>query len=260
LTIPARTERRQRGHDEMIADKKDILSKIRPNDIVVDIGGWFKPLKRANKIIDILPYDTRVTQNAIGDPDEMECYSKSDWIVRDLCDRAPFPFRDKEVDFVFCAQTLEDIRDPIWVCSEIVRIGKRGYIEIPSRALETTRGIEKWQYTGFYHHRWLIERDRSGTLVFTAKTPALLKYPRYHLNLYVSESAVGFFWEGSFNYKENILIDKKDVFRDLEDFVRTEKLKMNGGERFLNGLISFVPDLLLTLIFSPNARRRRLGV
>jgi Methyltransferase domain len=244
----------------MIADKGEILSKIGPQDIVVDIGGWFKPLKRANKIIDILPYETRVTENAIGDADEEERYTRSDWIVRDLCDRAPFPFRDKEVDFVFCSQTLEDIRDPIWVCSEIVRIGKRGYIEIPSRALETTRGIEKWQYTGFYHHRWLIERDGNGTLVFTAKTPALLKYPRYHLNLSVSPSAVGFFWEGSFNFKENIIIDKKDVFKDLEDFVRSEKQKMHGGERFLNGLLSFVPDLLLTVLFSPNARRRRLGV
>lgn len=241
----------------MQIDKQGALAKIKPNDFVVDIGGWFKPLKRANKIIDILPYETRQIQNSIGDPDEKERFSKSDWIVRDLCDRTPFPFKDKEADFVFCSHTLEDIRDPVWVCSEIVRIGKRGYIEVPSRALETTKGIEKWQYTGFYHHRWLVERDTDGTLVFTHKTPALLKYPNYHLNLYVSSSVVSFFWEDSFNYKESIIIEKQDVFNDLARFVKSEKQKMNPGERFLNGLLYCMPALLLNVIFSPNARRRK---
>lgn len=238
-------------------DKQSALAKINPNDFVVDIGGWFKPLKRANKIIDILPYETRQVQNAIGDPDEKDRFSKSDWIVRDLCDRTPFPFKDKEADFVFCSHTLEDIRDPIWVCSEIVRIGKRGYIEVPSRALETTKGIEKWQYAGFYHHRWLIERDCSGTLVFTHKTPALLKYPRYHLNLYVSSSVVGFYWEGSFDFRENIIIEKKEVFDDLAAFVRSEKQKMSAGTSFFNELLYFVPAIFLNVVFSPNARRRR---
>ncbi len=240
----------------MQIDSKEILSKINPHDLVVDIGGWVQPLKRANKIIDILPYETRSINNAIGDADEKECFSKTDWIVRDLCDRTPFPFKDKEVDFVFCSHTLEDIRDPIWVCSEIVRIGKRGYIEIPSRALETTRGIEKWQYTGYYHHRWLIERDNNGTLVFTHKTPALLKYPKYYLNLYVSSPVVSFFWEDNFNFKENITIEKQDTFNDLEKFVKSEKQKMNFGEIFFNELLYFIPACLLTVILN-NTRKRR---
>ena len=244
----------------MHANRKDVLSKIDPKHFVVDIGGWFKPLKRANRVIDILPYETRVIHNSIGDAAEKERFSKDDWIVRDLCDRTPFPFKDKEVDFVFCSHTLEDIRDPIWVCSEIVRIGKSGYIEIPSRALESTKGIEKWQYAGFYHHRWLIERDNAGTLVFTNKTPALLKYPSYYLNLYVSSSIVGFYWEDSFTFKENIIIDKQDVFNDLEQFVESEKLKMSFGIRVMNWLLYFVPAWILNLIFSPNARRRRYGI
>jgi len=242
--------------DRMQIDSKEILSRIKRDDLVVDIGGWVKPLKRANKIIDILPYETRSIANAIGDADEKERFSRNDWIVRDLCDRTPFPFKDKEVDFVFCTHTLEDIRDPIWVCSEIVRIAKRGYIEVPSRALETTRGIEKWQYTGYYHHRWLIERDDTGTLVFTHKTPALLKYPKYYLNLYVSSPAVGFFWEDSFNFKENIIIEKQDLFNNLEEFVKSEKKKMHFGKRFLNGLFYVLPTWLLTVIFN-NTRKRR---
>ena len=231
----------------MLVDIKDVMARIKPNDLVLDIGGGGKPLKRANKVMDILPYETRASHNAIGLPGEKELFTKNDWIMRDLCDRTPFPFKDKEIDFLFCSHTLEDIRDPIWVCSEIVRIAKRGYIEVPSRADETTRGIEKWQYTGYYHHRWLIDRDDKGALLFTHKTPGLLKYPRYYLNLYNSPSAVGFFWEGSFDFKENIIIEKKDVFHNLEQFVRSEKQKMSFGQRSLNALLYFVPVWLLAL-------------
>ena len=244
----------------MQMDRRQALAMISPQDFVLDIGGWFKPLKRANKVMDLLPYETRAIHNAIGGADETERYSKNDWIVRDLCDRASFPFRDKEVDFVFCSHTLEDLRDPIWVCSEIVRIGKRGYIEVPSRAVETTRGIENWKYAGFYHHRWLIEQDRDGALVFTNKTPALLKYPKYHLNVYASASAVGFYWENNFTFKENIIIDKRDVFADLSRFTRAEKQNMPFNARLLNALLYFIPALALTVVFSPNARRRRLGL
>jgi len=42
----------------------------------------------------------------------------------------------KEVDFVSCSHVLEDLRDPIRVCEEIVRVGKRGYIEVPSKTAE----------------------------------------------------------------------------------------------------------------------------
>ncbi len=60
--------------------------------------------------------------------------------MRDICDHEPYPFGDQEFDFVICSQTLEDVRDPIWVCSEINRIGKAGYIEVPSRLEEQSWG------------------------------------------------------------------------------------------------------------------------
>jgi hypothetical protein len=68
---------------------------------------------------------------------------------------------------------------------------------------------------------------------------------------------VGFFWEDSFKFEEKIIIDKQDVFKDLEEFVKSEKKKMNFGERVLNGVLYFIPALLLTAILSPNARRRK---
>ncbi len=108
-----------------------ILSQIKPGDTVLDIGGWAQPFRRANYVMDAMPYETRGFYSNIGLPDHLgdceEHFTKSTWIQRDICSREPYPFGDKSVDYVICSHVLEDIRDPLWVCSEIIRIGKRGY-------------------------------------------------------------------------------------------------------------------------------------
>src|SRR6516164_2319087 len=104
---------------------------------------WACPFNRANYVLDVEPYETRGFYTTFGGPafqgPEREQFTKETWFQRDLCERKPFPFRDKELDFVICSHTLEDIRDPLWVCSEMIRIAKRGYIEVPSRIAETCR-------------------------------------------------------------------------------------------------------------------------
>lgn len=125
-------------------------------------------------MIDAEPYETR---GYFSNPDlarvrdwyapahggQRELFSKDSWIQRDICDRQPFPFANKAIDFVICSQTLEDLRDPLWVCSEMIRVGKRGHIEVPSRLAESSRGVEPHQ-VGWSHHRWLI--DIVGNHVF----------------------------------------------------------------------------------------------
>jgi hypothetical protein len=90
----------------------------------------------------------------------------------DLCDRRPWPFTDKQFDFASCTHVLEDLRDPVWVCSEMMRVAKAGYIETPSRILEQSLGVEHPLYAGFYHHRWLVSVE-DGVLCFRFK-PHLL--------------------------------------------------------------------------------------
>ncbi|MEW6482200.1 MAG: methyltransferase domain-containing protein [bacterium] len=140
-----------------------VLSQIEEGDIVLDIGGWALPFNRANYVIDMMPYESRgswkegYTQGSQGG--EREYFDRKTWIQRDICDRAPFPFKDKSIDYIICSHVLEDLRDPIWVCSEINRVGKRGYIEVPSRLVESSRGVEPG-IVGWSHHRWLIDIDK----------------------------------------------------------------------------------------------------
>jgi len=43
------------------------------------------------------------------------------------------PFEDKEFDFIISSHVLEHVADPRFFISELERIGKEGYIEVPTR-------------------------------------------------------------------------------------------------------------------------------
>lgn len=197
-----------------------IDQSIKLTDKVLDIGGAFHPCYRANYIMDIVPY------NFYGDmkkrmypPEYNECFfNEKTYIQRDICDRMPFPFDDKYFDFVIASQVLEDIRDPIFVCSEIVRIGKRGYVETPSRYLEQTlRG----RICGYSHHRWLVEYSKNK-IEFTHKAHMLHFDPFFYLlpppkgfGINPKYEVIGFLWEESFDYAENCLPTEEEMAKYL---------------------------------------------
>lgn len=59
------------------------------------------------------------------------------------------PFADKSLDFVYCAHVLEHVDDPLSACREIMRVGKRGYLETPNFMKDSLF----CQAHGM-HHRW----------------------------------------------------------------------------------------------------------
>ena len=205
------------------ADK--ILSLVRPTDVVVDVGGWAQPFTRADYVIDLMPYETRGVFGRLGPPEER--FSKKTWIQLDICtDR--FPFEDKSVDFLICAHTLEDIRDPIRVCREFVRVAKRGYIEVPSRRMETIRNLEHQGYPGYYHHHWLVEIENGG-ITFRFKTPLMstswkYTFPRSYVKQLDAEARVAWlFWDDTFPFREVVQLGEGNVAAELEEFVRKHR-------------------------------------
>jgi Methyltransferase domain len=211
-----------------------ILKQFAPDAKVLDIGGWARPFNRANYVIDAEPYETR---GYFSDPKlasvrgwyapaqggERESFSKDTWIQRDICDHEPFPFADKEIDFVVCTQTLEDLRDPLWVCAEMIRIAKRGYIEVPSRLVESSRGVEPNQ-VGWSHHRWLI--DIVGDHVyFTMKYHMIHSHWRFSFppsrlrHMPECQRDQWLFWDGSFKYSEVTIHGPGRIAAELERFV-----------------------------------------
>jgi hypothetical protein len=200
-----------------------VLDLIGPSDLVLDIGGWARPFNRADYVIDAEPHATRGSfGNAQGG--ERELFTKNTWIQRDICDHTPFPFGDMTFDFVICSHTLEDVRDPVWVCAEMIRVAKRGYIEVPSRVAESCRGVEPGQ-VGWSHHRWLIDiADSSVTFLMKyhmIHSRARFSMPASYLSSRPERERVQWlFWEDQFTYRERTIHGIANIASELEGFVQ----------------------------------------
>lgn len=194
---------------------------------MLDIGGWACPFNRATHVMDAEPYNTRGYYVKIGKTayqgGEQEYFTATTWIQRDICGREAYPFKDKELDYVTCSHTLEDIRDPLWVCAEMKRISKRGYVEIPSRLWESCLGAEHPRLAGLSHHRWLIEITGSH-ISFLPKYHMLHRNPSFHLpgrllrELTPEESISYLFWEEEFTFAELTFHGVDAMADELERF------------------------------------------
>ncbi|NJD76622.1 MAG: hypothetical protein FIB08_05925 [Candidatus Methanoperedens sp.] len=187
----------------MQIDRNEVLKRIKPNDKVLDIGSWEEVFPRANVIIDLNPYETR----KIKYRDEPENFTKDTWIYGDVCDTIVWSiFKDKEFDFAICSHILEDVRDPLFICSQLNRVAKAGYIECPSRFRECAKVNKKDPHTGYDHHRWIMDVI-DGELSFTPKLywAHFIDYlgdsRRDYLKAYQFHFT-GVFWKGSFSYHE----------------------------------------------------------
>jgi hypothetical protein len=185
------------------ASGKAIIERLPDDAVVLDVGGWGSPFERADWVLDLMPYDTRGLYG-YDQATAVERFSAATWVVHDVCSRQPWPFADDQFDFVVCSHTLEDIRDPIWVCGELQRVARAGYIETPSRAEEQSWGVHG-PWVGWSHHRWLVDvvDDR---LRFAMKPGVLHErdhFPAGHVDqLSEDERVVQLWWEGSFEVEE----------------------------------------------------------
>ena len=200
-----------------------IDSTLPADALVIDVGGGQAACPRADWIIDAIPFDKQGGLLRADDARGPARFSRDTWVQFDLCSREKWPFDDNQFDFAVCSHVLEDVRDPIWVCSEISRIAKAGYIEVPSRVVEQSKGIEHPRYAGYYHHRWLVS-VHDGQLEFRHK-PHLL-----HVNRDAIVSNVGLwqainpkyeiethYWDRELKFEERLEFDEQKVLHELCD-------------------------------------------
>lgn len=177
--------------------------RIKHRDKVLEIGPGHDPMFRSDVIADKFPRDnTHRCGKVLIYPHQLFVEA----------DGEQLPFGENSFDYVICNQVLEHADNPARFIEEIIRVGKRGYIETPSMLGELMFPKES--------HRWVILLI-DDKLVFyeKAKMPGnyqnnygevFLNYLPYqslpYKMLYVSEPNLmlnRIEWEGSIDYLVN---------------------------------------------------------
>ena len=109
---------------------------LKPGDRVLDVGAGSDPFPHATHLADLF----------------LEaCEHRHSGVVTDarpftLATVLALPFPDKYFDFVYCVHTLEHVDDPLQACRELMRVGRRGYIETPTLAKDMLFSWAKGQH------------------------------------------------------------------------------------------------------------------
>ncbi|MBD3181209.1 methyltransferase domain-containing protein [Candidatus Poribacteria bacterium] len=123
---------------------------IKSTDLVLEIGSGDNPKTRSDVLCDMLP-DDDTQRGGVITLDRPFVAADGQYL----------PFADKSFDYIICCHVLEHAEDPEMFISELVRVGKRGYIESPTEVGERLYG---WPY-----HKWLINLDSSGKIILKRK-------------------------------------------------------------------------------------------
>jgi len=115
---------------------------IEPGQRVLDLGSGGHPFPYATVLVDRYLAPTNHRTDALktgGKP----------LVVADI---DHLPFGDQAFDYIYCSHLLEHVADPIAACRELMRIGKRGYIETPTLAKDMlfgwAKGMHRWHVVG----------------------------------------------------------------------------------------------------------------
>lgn len=124
------------------------------DDLVLDVGSGDKPHWRADVLVDKFVEGDSASQRATGGAAALV----APLFDADLVD---LPFRDRAFDHAICSHVLEHVVDPAKSLAELMRVSKRGYVELPYAGFQKIHDFET--------HLWLCSMEPDGALVFRAK-------------------------------------------------------------------------------------------
>lgn len=173
------------------------IFSVSPEWVTLDIGSGDSPFAPADVLCEKFPWDdTERTARFRGDRPVV------------AGDIEALPFRDKVFDYIYCSHVLEHTFSPSNAIKELMRVGRRGYIEVPSSYLEKTTKSNPT-------HLWFV-RLQGGKLVFSPKHRGILDpelndifemlldknpyYSLFHYATFYSLFNIGYTWDSSISY------------------------------------------------------------
>lgn len=150
--IPSFEKGRRPDHDRFHAYQQEYVSfTIQVGEKVLDIGSGGYPFPSATHLADL---------HLNGTSHRFEPLRKSALPLQ-VCDIEKLPYSNKAFDFVYCSHVLEHVANPSRACEEIMRVGRKGYIETPTRLSDVMFNYIRLKD----HHLWHVNCV-GGTLVF----------------------------------------------------------------------------------------------
>ena len=135
-----RHKRKNKVYDDRSYQFEYIDFQIKKGESVIDIGSGSYPFRYATHLVDLFSQDN--------------FHRGGEQLVRDgrpliIANIDNLPYGDNMFDFVYCSHVLEHAENPAKACQEIMRVGKRGYIETPTRTSDI-------MFNFAYIHKWHI--------------------------------------------------------------------------------------------------------
>jgi 2-polyprenyl-3-methyl-5-hydroxy-6-metoxy-1,4-benzoquinol methylase len=138
------------GEKNRLAYQRALVEfEIRPGDQVLDLGSGGDPFPQATILAD---HYVEVTRHR-----NVSLVTNGKPFLRANVEQ--LPFRDKSFEYVYCSHVLEHVEDPMKACAEIMRVGRRGFLETPNHAKDT---LFAWAEN---MHKWHVV-SIANTLVF----------------------------------------------------------------------------------------------
>ena len=177
------------------AKRNAIIRAHLPSDAkrIVDVGCGHFPNKFANIAMDRAANDDQQRGGLSLKTDRPGVK----FIDIDL-NRFPYPFADKEFDYLICTHVLEHVEDPVRTCAEFARIAKAGYLEVPYFAADV------FVTNNDAIHRWLCMYAPAGhVLSFTNRDTLVATFPPLPTGLvmrfFLQLRNVAYTWSGTIN-------------------------------------------------------------
>ena len=183
---------------------------------VLDIGSGDKPFWRGDVFFDKLGLSNnqRITETGVVQNIGM-------FINGDI---TKTPFKDKAFDFSFCSHLFEHVERPDLAIKEIVRISKRGYVEMPNGLVESLAPYQS--------HLWFIYLN-GKKLIFVRKSK---KMHEVLIKNGLEEQNLFYHFKNPFirlNWKNKIEFEISDDLRAEEKFYPINNNPEEGGNNSL---------------------------